>query len=154
MNTLRKKAAVEKYKVVAANGASAEELKEAIAQDEKGYTPEEVTEIVAALTDPNTGGEGQGGDATQGGAPNPPAGAPAPSPAPAPEQANSNPVFEEWRVENVKDVQVAFRKEDKEFDDSCFEKVKYLRDTAISKERAELLNSQASNSGIRLYAKK
>jgi len=150
MNALRKKAAVENYKVVFTNGATVEELKEALAQDAKQYTPEEIEEIVAAITaDGEAGNNGNaGGEGEKGSAPTP-----APAPAPAPEQPNANQLYAEHRVENKNAVMAEFRKEGNEFDNSCFEKVKHLRDTAITAERAELLNSQSANTGVRLYKK-
>lgn len=151
MNALRKKAAVENYKVVFTNGATVEELKEALAQDAKQYTPEEIDEIVTAITaaDGNNGGAGEG-DKDPAATPNP---STAPAPAPAPEQPNANQLYAEHRVENKNAVMAEFRKEGTEFDDSCFEKGKHLRDTAITAERAELLNSQSANTGVRLYKK-
>lgn len=52
MNANKKKAAVEKYTKLYATGVAVDELTKDIKADEKGYTDEEVAEIVEAITVP------------------------------------------------------------------------------------------------------
>jgi hypothetical protein len=143
MNHNRKKAAVEKYKPLLDAGATREEILNAIAGDEKAYTPEEVNEIVAAVYGEDTGNSnGSENSGSQDG--------PGNSEAPA----TLNKVYEEYRVEpKYDDVTDQLGKViGKKL--SGFEKVKKIRDTSVTPERAKEVNSQSENSGIHLFEKK
>jgi rubrerythrin len=50
MHHLKLKAAVAKFSPLVSEGKTGEEIKEVITADEKGYSPEEVEEILAAIT--------------------------------------------------------------------------------------------------------
>ncbi len=52
MNANKKKAAVDKYTKLYATGVSVEELTKDIKADEKGYSDDEVAEIIEAITTP------------------------------------------------------------------------------------------------------
>lgn len=58
MNHQRKKAAVTKYAELHKNGATKEELVDALSSDEKEYTTEEVAEIYQALVETNSDATG------------------------------------------------------------------------------------------------
>ena len=74
MNNFRKQAALTKFAPLHEKGLTPAEIEEQIAQDEKGYTEEEIKEIVSAITgegevpgDSGKGGEGDKGDEGQNG---------------------------------------------------------------------------------------
>ena len=57
MNAQRKKAAVAAYAHLLTEGKSNNDIMDAISEDEKNYTAEEINEIVAAITAPQKGQE-------------------------------------------------------------------------------------------------
>jgi len=123
MNAIRKKAALKVFEPLAV-GKTWEEIKEMVLADEKGYTDEEAVEIAETLTA------------------NPPK-----------KTESTNVVFEEWKVKPAyKDIKdgmdnIIGRKL------TGFEKDAQspIRKTSISRDRAELLNSQSENTLTRLY---
>lgn len=143
MNILRKDAAVKKFTAAYANGATAEELRTIIAQDEKDYSASEIEEIVSAIinqeppdnsqvlpgADINGPGDSQLSEA----------------------QKTLNKLYEEWQVEPNGEMIKQYKKDERPVDDKCFEKLKKLRITSITPERAELLNQQSENTNLRLY---
>lgn len=121
MNVQRKKGAVLKYTPLKDLGATDEEIKDALAKDEKQYTPDEVEEIINAISrreEPNKKNKSD-----------------------KPHETDETPltsVYEEYKVEYI---------------DGEFEKGKKIRETVISPETADALNSQSENTKIRLYLK-
>lgn len=142
MNTLRKNAAVTKYKgILAANPTmTADELRELIAADDKKFPPDEIDEILAAVLE--SAGD-KGSDKTgseQGEEP----------------KANANKTFEEWTVEpQFEKIELEGQKPYNRLKkgEKGFEKVKLIKTVAITPDRAELLNTQSVNSKIRYYEK-
>lgn len=53
------KAAVKKYQPLVAEDKTEEEIKEALAADDKGYSEDEITEILSAILTPDTGDDGK-----------------------------------------------------------------------------------------------
>lgn len=130
MNAPRKNSAVKKYESLINNGGTVEDLKLALSGDEKAYTPEEIDEIVKAITDTAT-------------APKDPPKPPAPKEdkkelkKPEEKKALKKEVektgYEEWRMEWAGEK---------------LEKLKKLRDNVkISEAEAETLNAGASAKG-------
>lgn len=121
MNQLRKNAALKVFSELPAD-TTKEEMKKIILADAKAYTEAEADEIMEALAAPK-------------------------------EPESTNVVFEEWKVKPVyKDIK-------NEMGDNLgrkltgFEKDAQspIRKTSISRDRAELLNSQSENTLTRLY---
>lgn len=130
MNAQRKKAAIAAYQ----DFQTREAFNEAIAVDTKNYTADEIAEI---------------GDAIFSAGNQPPA----VPPVEEGDKKTLNEDYEEWKVEPIAKKIIEYRKENKPFDDSCFEKAgaKPVRITRITPDKAEILNNQSENTGIRLY---
>jgi hypothetical protein len=134
MNNLKKKAAVAKYGQMFLDGTNAADLKAAIEADDKKFTPEETTEILeAALEYQPEEKKAKGGD--------------------APAAETKNKIYEEWRVESeykeVKDEMGTVKGKKL----TGFKKITKVRETSITADKAETLNSQSQNTGLRLYLK-
>jgi len=128
MNAQRKKAAIAAYQ----DFQTREAFNEAIAVDTKNYTADEITEIGDAIF--GTSSVEQSAEKEN-------------------EKKSLNEDYEEWKVEPIAQKIIEYRKENKPFDDSCFEKAgaKAVRITRITPDKAEILNSQSENTGTRLY---
>lgn len=118
MNAQRKKSAVTKYTPQKEQGLTPEELTNLLTQDEKGYTTDEINEIVEAIfNSPGTGEAAPGKKATTGSH------------------------HEEWRCE------IKLTTQDGKVTGRAAEKVKMLRPCVkISDEEADTLNHGALHS--------
>lgn len=133
MNHARKTAALNRFGPLKLEGQSPVALKELLEKDDKKYSPVEVDEILEALL-------------TYTGTEQPPA---------KEEKAETkNVTYQEWTVEPkytnypAKRGQAAYREL------SGFERIKKVRETAITPDRAKILNDQSEQTLVRLYTAK
>ena len=146
MNALRKKSAVTKYgEAIKADLAAAEAQ---LAQD--GYTPEEIAEVVEAVSTPQPN--------------DPPAEAPpatkskpAESKKPAKAKEDVKPgmlTFDKCQVEVIFELKKNGQRkldQDGELIPPKFEKGKVLKEVKITQAAADILNQQSENTKIRYY---
>lgn len=147
MNAQRKKSAITKYQPIFESGTTPDELRELLTQDEKKYPLEEVEEILFAITNPA-----------------PPAGSnPPPPPPPPPPPAGSkqgeeneapvvlNKKYEEWSVEPVYEPITDATGKQIGRKLVKYDKLKKIRTTTITSDKAEILNQQSENTKLRLF---
>lgn len=121
MNAQRKKAAVAAYAHLLTEGKSNNEIMDAISEDEKEYTVEEINEIVAAITAPQSSKEEDKATGKS-----------------KPKKVVE--FFEEWKV----DVKVSQNKKGE--NERVYEKLKLVRPVVkITEEEAEILNTGLLN---------
>lgn len=137
MHHTQLKAAVSKYLPMIEQGTSTEEIMEALALDEKGYSAEDINKIMEALTAPDAGKK--------------------PDPAKEVKQAEEKPttinkVYEEWKVKAVVSQKLNLETGEKDRI-VTFEKDAQapIRKTSISPDKAEILNTQSENTLLRLF---
>lgn len=161
MNHFKKLAAVNIYGPMYLAGTTGDALRSAIEADEKKYTAEEVTEILAAAALYQADGagsgpkepenKGKGKTKTQSVAKsikNTVAGLPLPDPT-----KTKNLIYEEWEVnverEDIKDglgKVIGTKVKD-------YNPIRKLRETSITSATADTLNSQSESSARRYYPK-
>jgi hypothetical protein len=144
-----KKAAVKKYGQMILDQVAASEVEKAIAAekgkgDKAKYSPDEVKEILEGAFQYE---------------PEPAAGNKAASAVTGEGQKTLNKVYEEWSVEPQYDIlkdpfDASKTKRVLKSGDKAFEKIKKMRTTSITEDRAETLNSQSEQSHVRLYLAK
>lgn len=142
MNNLRKKSALATFGPLMATKSPAD-IKALVEQDERGYDAKEVDEIMEAVL--NYSEEPAANDAGK-------SATPMPAQKGAKEEKTSlNKLYEEWAVESqYKNVPAqkgaaAYREH------TGFVRVKKIRETKITPEKAQTLNEHSESTAIRLY---